>query len=221
MNDRDPLEDIRQYGQKAKHGWISCDLDTCPHCRGKPGRFKRHGVRSRVFLVLAADMIQRVFSYLTRWKCPLCKRTFTLYPSFAIPFKRYVLPFIKRRCTAYVEDDVHSYREGVEEAGEAIFHEDPERAAGLAPSTLWRWVATLGQFPATLRKALGLIKQKDPATGIFRELGRLAVPARKWRSEARRALLKRCRELVAADRVYDLLFSVSVFPDLATACGWR
>ena len=221
MNGRDRGEDIRRYGRKAKHGWVSCDLDTCPQCRGRPGRFKRHGVRSRVFLVLAADMIKRVFSYLTRWKCPLCKRTFTLYPGFALPFKRYVLPFIQPRCAAYVEDDALTYRKGVEEAGEAICHEDADQGVVLAPSTLWRWVATLGQFPATLRQALDLIKQKDPATGVFRELGCLRIPAGKFCSEARKALLKRCRELVVADRVYALLFSVSVFPDLATVCGWR
>jgi len=66
MHDRDPCEVIRQYGLKAKRGGIVCDLDTCPHCRGRPGRFNRHGVRSRLFLVLAADMIRQVCSYLTR-----------------------------------------------------------------------------------------------------------------------------------------------------------
>lgn len=221
MNDRDPCEDIMRYGRKAKHGWISCELDRCPHCRGRPGRFRRHGVRSRVFLVLAADMIKRVFSYLTRWKCPLCGRTFTLYPWFALPFKHYVLPFMKKRCAAYVEDEARTYREGVEQNGKPISEEDPDGGAELRPSTLWRWVATLGRLPVTVRQALNLIKQTDPATGVFRELGGLRIPSQKFRSTGHKALLARCRELIVVERVYDHLFSASFFPDLAMACGWR
>jgi len=64
----------------------------------------KHGVRSRLFLVLVEAVILRVWSHLTRWKCPLCRRSFTLYPDFALPFKRHVLTFILERCAAYVED---------------------------------------------------------------------------------------------------------------------
>ena len=79
----------------------------------------------------------------------------------------------------------------------------------------------MGQFSATLRQALNLIKQKDPATSVFRELGRLQIPTSKFRSEGRKTLLKRCRELVTLERVYGRLFSVSIFPELAMVCGWR
>jgi len=86
---------------------------------------------------------------------------------------------------------------------------------------LWRWVNRLGRFPVTVRQALNLIKQKDPSTDLFRALGRLRIRAGKFRSEARKLLLQRCRELVTADREYARLFSVSVFPELATRCGFR
>jgi hypothetical protein len=221
MIGRDPCEDIREYGRQAKCGGISCALDRCPRCNAAPLRFKRYGVRKRLFLVFANWMIRRVFSYLTRWKCPLCKRTFTLYPSFALPFKRYVLDFIRVRCAAYVEDEARTYREGVEEKEGAISHEDADGGAELWPSTLWRWVKTMGRLPVTVRLALNLIKQKDPSTGIFRALGRMQIRAGKFRSEACKTLLIRCRELTLADSVYRALFSVSFFPDLATRCGWR
>ena len=221
MNGRDPLDVIRKYGHAAKHGGVSCDLDGCPRCQGQPVRFKRHGVRLRVFLVFVEEVIRRVWSYLTRWKCPLCKQTFTVYPDFALPFKRYALAFILARCTAYVEDVVRTYREGVNEGGSAICHEDAESGVVLWPSTLWRWMDRLGRFPVTVRQALNLIKQKDPSTEIFRALGRLRIRAGKFRSEARKLILQRCRELVTADRDYARLFSVSVFPDLATRCGFR
>jgi len=91
----------------------------------------------------------------------------------------------------------------------------------LRPSTLWRWVDRLGRFPVTVRQALNLIKQKDPSTDIFRAWGRLRIRADKFRGEARKLVLQRCRELVTADREYARLFLASVFPDLATRCGFR
>lgn len=221
MNDRDPCENIRRYGHKARHGGVSCDLDGCPRCQGRPVRFKRHGVRKRVFLVFAEDVVRRVWSYLTRWKCPLCGRTFTLYPWFALPFKRYVLPLMKKRCAAYVADEARTYREGIQAEGVAICHEAADSGAVLWPSTLWRWLSTLGGFPQTVRQALHLIKQKDPSTDLFRALGLIQIRAGKFRGEARRILLIRCRELTLADGVYRTLFSASFFPDLATVCGWR
>ena len=221
MIGRDPCEGIREYGRQATCGEISCALDRCPRCKAEPLRFKWHGVRKRLFVVFVDWVVRRACSYLTRWKCPLCNRTFTLYPPFALPFKRYVLDFIQARCAAYARDEARTYREGVEEEGKAISHEDPDGGAELWPSTLWRWVDSLGRFDVTLRQALNLIKQKDPSTGLFRALGRIQIRAGKFRSEARKTLLIRCRELALAEGVYGSLFSASFFPDLATRCGWR
>ncbi|MDP7638362.1 MAG: hypothetical protein QGG73_01395, partial [Candidatus Hydrogenedentes bacterium] len=135
MNGRDLYERIKQYGLKAilkaECGGIACDLDRCPHCRGHPGRFMKHGVRSRLFLVLVEAVILRVWSHLTRWKCPLCRRSFTLYPDFALPFKRHVLTFILERCAAYVEDRARTYREGIEEEGVALCYWDADSGTAL------------------------------------------------------------------------------------------
>lgn len=161
MNGRDLLDDIKKYAHAASHGGVSCDLDRCPCCHGRPVCFKCHGVRPRLFLVFAEAVIRRVQSYLTRWKCPLCRRTFTLYPAFALPFKRYVLPFLLARCTAYVDDAARTYRDGVNEAGQPISHADLDAGAQLWPSTLWRWVTTLSRLPVTVRAALNLINKKN------------------------------------------------------------
>lgn len=221
MNGRDPEDDIRRYGHAASHGGVSCPLDRCPRCHGSPVCFKCHGVRLRVFLVFATEVIRRVWSYLTRWKCPLCQRTFTLYPAFALPFKRYVLPFIVARCTAYVEDKARTYRDGVQEAGQPISHEEAASGAELWPSTLWRWVTSLSRFPVTMGAALNLIKQKEPSTDLFRTLGGQRIRPGKFHSAARQHVLERCRALGTVNRVYARLFSASVFPDLAIRCGFR
>jgi len=39
-------------------------------------RFQRHGVRKRLFRFFVQEVIEEVGSYLTRWKCPLCRRTY-------------------------------------------------------------------------------------------------------------------------------------------------
>jgi hypothetical protein len=194
--------------------WSSARGVTAP-----PRGFRWHGVRARVFLVVCS-VVERVASYVTRWKCPLCGRTFTWYPDFALPYKRYVLGFIQARCTGYVEDPACSYRSGVQEAGMPISYADVDSGTELQPSTLWRWESSLGSMPATACAALDLIKQKDPATGIFRALGTLYVVAHKYRSEGRRRVLMGCLELVCIDRVYAALFEVSVFPELAMGHGW-
>ena len=221
MKGRELIERIKAYGKRAKRGEIPCELESCPRCAALAAGFRRHGVRKRLFLVLVGLIVERVWSYLPRWKCPICGRTFTDYPPFALPFKRYALPNIQERCAAYVEDDARTYEEGVKEAGEQISHADPDKGAKLWPSTLWRWVTALGRFPATVREALALIKQKAPSTGLFRVLGEARINESKFRSAERKLVLQRCRELSLADRVYRDLFGVSIFPDLATACGFR
>jgi len=196
-------------------------LDACPCCGGRPAEFKWRGVRKRLFLALANWVVERVWSYLPLWKCPLCQQSFTDYPPFALPFKRYALPFIQTRCASYVEDEARTYDEGVKEGGEQISHEDMDKGAKLWPSTLWRWVTTLGNFPAAVREALALIKQKAPSTGLFRALGEARINESKFRSVERKLVLHRCRELMLADRVYRDLFGTPIFPELAMAVGFR
>jgi len=185
-------------------------------------RFGRHGVRKRLFLVFVQAVIEEVDSYLTRWKCPLCRRTFTQYPWWAIPHKRYVLPFIEGRCGAYVEDTARTYASGVHTPeGLPFSHADADTGRELAASTLWHWVTTLGGMSEAVRGALELIKQKDPSTGLFRELGRLRIRAGQYRSTARQQQLHRCGERLLVARAYRALFEVDHFPVFETDFAFR
>jgi len=186
--------------------------------------------------VVVGDLVHRALSRLIRWKCPRCRQTFTGYPPFALPHKRYVRPVIFARSRAYVEDDTQSYRQAVQDGGRSIFHPRREDQAVTAESTeeekrkeqtpilthttLHRWITTLGQWPKTMRHAWDLIQQRDPATTRLRDLWRLSVPPWKSRSEARRALLRACRRLFRTEAIYVATFGVSIFPNLATGCGW-
>jgi hypothetical protein len=138
-----------------------------------------------------------------------------------LPFKRYPLPFIRERVAAYATDEARTYAKGVEEEGMSICHEDPDEGGKLWPSTLWRWVSTLGGFPETVRRGLDLIKQKDSSSALFRCLGGRPFRGEKFRSQARKGVLQRCRELLLVEPVYAESFNVRIFPDLATGVGWK
>jgi len=178
-------------------------------------------VRSRILLLVALSIVERVKTYLTRWKCTSCLRTFTLYPDFALPHKRYALPFIQECCTSYVADKSRTYAQCVAEGGLPRMYEDADSGKQLWPSTLWRWVSTLGRFEETTRQALHLIQQKSPSTGLFRELSTRRIGSHKYRSLGRKCVLECCLSLLIACRVYAQLFGSPVFPELATACGFR
>jgi hypothetical protein len=72
-----------------------------------------------------------------------------------------------------------------------------------------------------VRGALELIKQKDPSTGLFRELGQLAIRAGKYRSAARKKVLHRCRERLLVARAYRALFEADHFPVFETDFAFR
>ena len=157
-------------------------------------------------------------------------------PGVRLPYKRYVWPSLLDRAQGYVEDDGRSYRRAVKTNGRPVFHEPEsgaeitaesseedkkrESVATLAHSALYRWVTTLGQLSNTVRHASELIRQRDPGTGLFRECAGLAIHPRKYRSLARRRVLQNCGSLVQTEAAYRWLFGVSLFPNLATACGF-
>jgi hypothetical protein len=119
----------------------------------------------------------------------LCRRTFTEYPPFALPFKRYAVSQIAPRALAYVEDDGISYRKAVLETYLPIFHwfdpaTDPNAREGgepvLAHTTLYHWVSALGTGTGTIPLEAWPVAPFMPAT---------------WKSltPARRDVLLACR----------------------------
>jgi ribosomal protein S27AE len=234
------VQAIRRYEQDVGHHRVRPQVRQCPRCgcgADRPAFFRCHETRARTFLVAVADLVYTVLSVITRWKCGQCRRTFTWYPAFAVPHKRYVLAVILARCHAYAERDEQSYRTGVQDGGKPVFHEQPqgqqitagsteeekagERVPALAHTTLYRWVSMLGAWGHTLRRAWELIKQRHPEAGVLRELAVFRVAPGKFRSRVRGGVVHGCRSLCVTEAVYRELFGVSIFPHLATACGWR
>ena len=205
-------------------------MKICPRCEQKPDFFKRHDVRQRQFLVIVERLIVKVMSFLVRMKCSLCGKTFTQYPSFALPYKRYVSQQIMERTLSYLQDDTMTYERATLEQDTVatkgrsppgqpmpVFHQDPGKAPRLAPCTVHRWVTTLGGLKNTLQAATHLLLEKD--ADIHRQA--FDVLARKYRSRERKQLLQDCLRLFHAEARCRVLFGCSIFPELAIRCCWQ
>ncbi len=94
-----------------------------------------------------------------------------------------------------------------------------EKASGLAPSTVWRWLSWLGGMPGTLRTAWGLIREKEPNATLHRQ--GWVVTSSKYRSLKRQQMLQQAMQLLATDRVCENLFGEGIFPRFATGHAWR
>jgi hypothetical protein len=136
--------------------------------------------------------------------------------------KRYVRDVVLGFGQRYVGDDSTSYRRAVRAEGLPIFYASKrdgvvdERA--LAGSTLHRWLGWLGRLERTLHEALQLVRRASSTSSLFRKTH--ALPAWKYRSTERRQRLQVGLGLLTAEVAYRSLFTVSIFPGLATRTGW-
>lgn len=139
-----------------------------------------------------------------------------------MPGKRYVKQPVLEKAGEYLGTD-HSYAKTVKHQGMPIMYDDRtpaglEKACGLAPSTVWRWLSWLGGMPATLRAAWGLIRQKEPNSTLHRQSW--VVPPMKYRSQKRQNTLQQAMQLLTIDRVCEKLFGEGIFPRYAISQNW-
>jgi len=194
------------------------NLPPCPRCYVESEYFKIHAYRDRYFLVIVKMLIQKVFCSLVRFRCPGCGKTFTHYPGFAIPHKHYTQPSITGFSARYVDSDDMTYSKSVMVDSSVPGY--PQTDATLAPSTIHRWITTLERFDQTCRTALRLLLQEKPASSICRDLARLIVPCRKYKTENRKKQLIGCRQLVNIEALFQATFKRSIFTKLATRCAF-
>jgi len=214
------LEDIKAHQLKVEKGKITPDnLPECPCCNVDSIFFKIHAYRERRFLIIIEMLIQAAYCSLVRFKCPGCGKTFTNYPDFAIPHKHYTRPSITGFSANYVESDEMTYQQAV-----MVDHSVPgypQNDATLAPSTIHRWITTLGGFTQTCRTALILLLQENPVSSICRDLARLIIPPRKYKTKQRKKQLINCRQLVIIEAFFQVTFKTSIFTKLAMRCAFN
>ncbi len=214
-------EQIDEYTKRVIRNQVKCHLPPCCRCNTESDEFKRHAARRRQFYVIHDDMVKVTIGLLIRWKCPGCNKTFTGYPDFAVPYKRYTVPTIKKYCSLYTENHQNSYREII--IKNAIGYPDSDRQYSdhqLNHTTIHRWITTFGNYSKIIRTAQDLCLQAEPESGICHELASLSIPKEKYRTEARKTILQRCRQLLKIEVKFWSIFNVSIFPHLATQCGF-
>jgi hypothetical protein len=217
------LEDIKAHQQKIEKGKITSDnLPPCPCCSVASEFFKIHAYRERRFLIIIEMLIKAAYCSLVRFICPGCGKTITHYPDFAIPHKHYTRPTITGFSTSYVESENMTYQQAVmvDNSVPGYPESDSTEAPTLAPSTIHRWVTTLGGFTQTCRTALILLLQENPVSSICRDLARLIIPQRKYKTENRKKQLDGCRQMLMIEAFFRSSFNTSIFTKLATRCGF-
>ena len=90
----------------------------------------------------------------------------------------------------------------------------------LSHASVHRWVSTFGQMPGLLSRSQDLILQKNPDSTVCRDAAGLKIPARKYRSQERKACLERCLRLLFVNVQYLKTFGRSIFPGFATRAGF-
>jgi hypothetical protein len=213
------LEDIKAYQQKVEKDKITpYNLPPCPRCSVESEFFKIHAYRERRFLIIIEMLIKAAYCSLVRFRCPGCDKTFTNYPDFAIPHKHYTRPSITGFSANYVESDEMTYQQAVMVDNSAPGY--PQNDATLAPSTIHRWITTLSRFTKTCRTALILLLQENPVSSICRDLARLIISPRKYKTNQRKKQLINCRQLVIIEAFFQLTFKTSIFTKLAMRCAF-
>jgi len=149
---------------------------------------------------------------LVRWKCLLCKRTFTVYPDFALPRKWYVRSDVFGQSKRYLES-LNLSKAGILWDGQSLVGYENRPDSYLWLSTVRRWVVWLGSQEEYLRRALDLIRQKSPTTKIFRQ----PFPASpdKYKSVAQKLVLEQARKLLGVIEEYEKYFP-KYFPHFAS-----
>ena len=212
-------EQIQGHTNLVRQGLDLCILPPCPRCGVAPDFFKRHEKRKRIFHIIAELLVIKVLGLLSRWKCPGCNKTFTSYPGFALPYKRYTLPTILTFNQAYVQNPDTSYRKLL--AGSPLVYEtspdsDSNREPMTEHSTIHRWISTMGSYSRLVQNATDLVIQADSATSLYRDLAGLNISPGKYRSPSRKQTLLTCFHLVFIMPIYRSIFQTGIFPNLAT-----
>lgn len=189
----------------------------CPKCGSSHSDFKCHECRHRLFYVVIKSLVHTVESFLGRWKCSLCRATFTAYPEYALPYKRYVKDFCVSLGNDYVQNDAATYL-SVIKSTEYKTETTNENPRTLERSTVWRWLSFFGSLKNTLHNAFEIIRQSAPNSTVFRRMS--PIHPKKYRSEERKSILEWAFQLFTAEAEFQGILGHSFFPDLATRYFW-
>lgn len=188
-------EKIKNYTSSIEGGHFNMPTHDCRICHGKAEHYILHECRKRQLRVVHKDIIKVIMTFLLRWKCPLCQCTFTDYPPFIIPHKRFALFDMCQLSQKYLESETTSYRSTVKQGLSDIGYIDA--ATGLCERFLSH---------STIYRFIGYIAKLCPSFYV----SRFSISSRKYRSVARKSILIRALSVIKH------FVKKSIFPDFET-----
>jgi len=210
-------EKIKAYQEKLEKNKIKPDnLPPCPRCATDSIYFKEHAYRNRIFLIIVDMFIKKIFSALLRFKCPGCGKTFTYYPDFAIPYKRHIRQTITYFSRSYVQNPDTTYQKTLMVNNDAPGYPDNQKI--MSHTTIHRFVKDIAGLTTCAQKALDLVLQENPTSDICRDLAAATVPAKKYKSTARKNILLQCLRFFAIEVLFQQTFKTSIFTKFALRC---
>lgn len=124
---RIPIEiAIQQHTDAIISGKISSPEGCRPRCFTQPNSFKLHECRKRYFRYTIGCFVEVILTLLARWRCSECGKTFTAYPSFASPHKRYILDDIQRLGNKRLENERQTFNTAVTYNGSSIGYDEKD-----------------------------------------------------------------------------------------------
>jgi len=191
--------------------------------------FTKHDCARRKFRVRVYDpkldemVVEIMESWRVRFRCGNCLKTFTEYPPFALPHKRFVKQDVLTKTQKYLSAEQPrcraTYREAIWECQVPLSYAEDQEGHQFRHATVWRWLSWLGSLQDLQQWATQLIFQKDPQADLHWKPHPIAD--HKVRSEARRETLQRAAGMLDVVETFSLLFGVSLFTHLGTAGAVR
>ena len=87
-------EKVKSHGEKIEQGQATPYAGACPRCGQNKG-FGRHQIRRREFRVIVDGWVRLIPSWICRWKCKACGKTFTDCPPFDSRRRTAAIPSIR------------------------------------------------------------------------------------------------------------------------------
>ncbi len=209
------IDEIETHKKQVRSGVIPDDLKFCEFCNESLSSLKLHEARFRVFYYIVDCYVYKKESWLGRWRCTACKKTFTYYPEYCLPYKRYVKADILKYCSLYLNNAKISYRSVVKHGFYVIVHKAAEQTkqSAFSSTNIWRWQSFLSTRSKVEQKGLQLIREKSSAYQIFREV--YTMSKLKYRTLNRKKELLQALKLLKVEEI----FLTTIFPKFATLYG--
>ena len=210
------IKQIEAHEKEVRLGLKPSNLQFCIFCNEPSRSLKRHEVRHRILYFIIKYYVYRKEVVLCRWKCIVCKKTFTYYPEYSLPYKRYIKSAIVWFSALYLNNAEISYMKAVKHSFNVIVHKDDEQTkqSEFNSTTVWRWQSFLSSLIKLEQKALQLIRESTSESTVFRES--YSINRQKYRSQDRKAQLLKALKLLKVEETFRSIFRATIFPQFAS-----